>query len=221
MAGSWREILECARADEADADESARSGETFYDPENRDGEHSPSGEAQPQAGPRGFDEPELTAFLTRLASPPDAPAERPAPGRTRQALVREKAANDLLMSVRASSSAPAPLEPEKPAELALPPPPDKARPRRSLLAKPLLATAAGLLAFVLLLPGKKAADVSPSPQVIETSRIRTETPSTSHSSRAVKGHHKRAAATRPETPRRCLSGPDLPSCRWHRFRDRE
>ncbi len=55
MAGSWREILESAAANRGDDQESVCPGE-----------------AQGDAESPGFDEPELAAFLTRLASPPDA-----------------------------------------------------------------------------------------------------------------------------------------------------
>jgi hypothetical protein len=215
MAGSWREILESARTDEAEADENARSGETRYDPETEDGFCSTP------AGGRGFDEPELTAFLTRLGSRPEAPAGLPALGRSNKAIVREKAANDLLMAARASSAAPAPLEPSAPAAPQSPPEPERKRPRRRHFTKSLLAAATGLAAFIVLMPAQMSADMGPRPPVIEASRIRVETPSPSRSSRAAKSHHKRSAATRAEPSRRCLSDPDIPSCRWHRFRDRE
>jgi hypothetical protein len=73
MAGSWREILESAAAVErADAEGSVRPGEARRDAESQGGERSPSMEFHPPAESRRFGEPELAAFLTRLATPPDA-----------------------------------------------------------------------------------------------------------------------------------------------------
>ncbi len=215
MAGSWREILECAAADEAEAEaeESARPREAHPGAESLGGE--------PPAGSRGFDEPELTAFLTRLASPPAPDGDGPALSQRRQSVVREKAQGSLLEAVTAPAKAPAPSEAVKSAKPASPPPaPGARRPRRSVLAASLLAAAAGLSAFVLLIPDGKKPHAGQSPSVIEASRVRIETPSQSHGSRKLESRHKRSPASRAEALNRCGTDWDTPACRWRRYPDR-
>ncbi len=225
MAGSWREILESAAAVErADAKGSVHPGAARHDAESRGGERSPSMDFHPPAEPRGFDEPELNAFLTRLATPPDAGSAAlaeggPAPPPGRQAPSR--AGNSLVVAVGAAK---APAEAEKSAAPTYTPPPvsRERRPWRGLLATLLLAGTIGLSAYALLIPGVKTPDTnltSQNPTVIEASRVR-ERPSHSRRSRALRARHKRAATSRAGALRRCAYDPDLPVCRWRRLRDR-
>ena len=226
MAGSWREILESAAAVErADAKGSVHPGEARHDAESQGGERSPSMEFHPPAGSRGFGEPELTAFLTRLATPPDAGSaalaeDGPAPPQGRQAHSRRAAGNSLVVAVGAAK---APAEAEKSAPPVYTPPPvsRERRPWRGLLATLLLAGTIGLSAYALLIPGGKTPDTnlsSQNPTVIEASRVR-ERPSHSRRLRALRARHKRAAAGRAGALKRCAYDPDMPVCRWRRFRD--
>ncbi len=230
MAGSWREILESAAADGADAQWSARPGEARHDAESQGGERSSSIEFHPPAESREFDEPELTAFLTRLATPPDAGSaalaeDGPAPIRRRPAPSRESAAGNSLAAAVGAAKAPAPAEAEKSAAPECTPPPvsrDR-RPWRGLLATLALAGTIGLSAYALLIPGGNKPDASHSsqnPSVIEASRVRVETPSPARRSRVLRARHKRTAAGRPEALKRCAYDPDMPVCRWRRLRDR-
>jgi hypothetical protein len=208
MAGSWREILESAAADRADDQESVCPGE-----------------AQGDAESRGFDEPELAAFLTRLASPPDAvcatPAEsRPAAAQKRQAPSRERPpGNSLVVAVTAV----APAGPEKAAPPAWTLPISrKRRVSRDLLATLLLAATMCLSAYALLSPGGKNPDTSQSaqsPSVISASRVQVEGRSASPRSRALRGRHRRTNAGRRGGWNRCWYEPDLPGCRWRRYQD--
>ncbi len=224
MAGSWREILESAAAERADAKGSVHPGEAPHDAESQGGERSPSMEFDPPAETRGFGEPELTAFLTRLATPPDAGSaalaeECPAPPPRRQAPSR--AGNSLVVAVGAAK---APAEAEKSAPHVYSPPPvsRERRPWRGLLATLLLAGTIGLSAYALLIPGAKTPDTnlsSQNPTVIEASRVR-ERPSHSRRLRVLRARHRRAAAARAGALRRCAYDPDIVVCRWRRFRDR-
>ncbi len=227
MAGSWREILESAGVDEVDAKGSVRPGEAHRDAESQGGEPPSPVQLHPTAGPRGFDEPELSAFLTRLASPPDAgPAalaeDGPASARRKQARGREGAPGNSLVVAVGAAKAPAPVEAAKSAPPAGTPPPvaRERRPWRGRLATSLLAATAGLSAYALSIPGGNKPDTSQSPSLVEASRVRVETPAVSHRARALRGRHKRTAAGREGALSRCAYDPDRPVCRWRRFRDR-
>jgi hypothetical protein len=229
MAGSWREILESAAAVErADANGSVHPGEAPHEAESQGGEWSPSVEFHPHAASRRFGEPELTAFLTRLATPPDAGSaalaeeDGPAPPPGRQAPSRARAAgNSLVVAVRAAK---APAEAEKSAPPVYTPSPvsRERRPWRGLLTTLLLAGTIGLSAYALLIPGAKTPDTnlsSQNPSVIEASRVR-ERPSHSRRLRVLRARHRRAAAARAGALKRCAYAPDLPVCWWRRFPDR-
>jgi hypothetical protein len=228
MAGSWREILESAAAVErADAKGSVHPGEARYDAESQGGEQPTSTEFHPPAKSRGFGQPELAAFLTRLATPPDASSAALAEGGAvpphgRRAPSRERpSGNSLVVAVGAAK---APAEAEKAAAPAYTQQPlsRERHPWRGLLATVLLAGTVGLSAYALLIPGGKTPDPnlsSQNPTVIEASRVR-ERPSHSRRSRALRARHKRAEAARARVFRRCAYDPDLPVCRWRRFRDR-
>jgi hypothetical protein len=228
MAGSWREILESAAAVErADAKGSVHPGEARYDAESQAGERPSSVEPHPPAKSRGFGEPELAAFLTRLATPPDAGSaalaeDGAAPPLGRQAPSRASAAsNSLVVAVGAKAPAPAKTEKAAPPAYTQQPLSRERHPWRGLLATLLLAGTVGLSAYALLIPGTKTPDTnlsSQNPTVIEASRVR-ERPSHSRRSRALRARHKRAPASRAGALRRCAYDPDLPVCRWRRLRD--
>ena len=227
MAGSWREILESAAAVErADAEGSVRPGEARRDAESQGGERSPSMEFHPPAESRGFGEPELAAFLTRLATPPDAGSaalaeggSTPAPGR--QAPRRERAAGNSLVVAVGAAKAPAKAAKSAPPAYTPLPVSRQRPPWRGLLATLLLAGTMGLSAYALLIPGAKTPDTnlsSQNPTVIEARRVR-ERPPHSRRSRALRARHKRAAASRAGALKRCAYDPDLPVCRWRRLQD--
>ena len=223
MAGSWREILESAAADGADAKGSGHPGEALHDAESQDGERCSSLEFHPPAESRRFDEPELAAFLTRLATPPD---DGRASTHGRQDSSRERAAgNSLVVAVVGAAKASAPVEALKSAAPGCPPAPvsRERRPWRSLLATLLLAASVGLSASALLIAGGKNPDTNSSsqtPSVIEASRVRAESPAHSRRSRVLRARHKRTEAANARAFRRCAYDPDLPICRWRRGRDR-
>ena len=226
MADSWREILESAAAMErADAKGSVHPGEAPHEAESQGGERSPSVEFHPPAASRRFGEPELTAFLTRLATPPDAGSaalaeDGAAPPPGRQAPSRARAAGNSLVAPVGAAKPPA--EAEKSAPVYTPSPVSRERrPWRGLLATLLLAGTIGLSAYALLIPGAKTPDTnlsSQEPTVIEASRVR-ERPSHSRRLRALRARHRRAAAARAAL-RRCAYDPDMAVCRWRRLRDR-
>ena len=177
---------------------------------------------------RRFGEPELAAFLTRLATPPDAGSAALAEGGAapplgRQAPCRASAAsNSLVMAVGAKAPASAKAERSAPPTYTPSPVSRERSPWRGLLATLLLVGMVGLSAYTLLIPGAKTPDKnfsSQTPTVIEASRVR-ERPSRSRRSRALRARHKRAAASREGALRRCAYDPDLPVCRWRRLRDR-
>jgi hypothetical protein len=237
MAGSWREILESAGVDEADAEWRVGPGDAHRDEDSQGGEPPSSVEFDPPAEPRRWDEPELNAFLTRLASPPDAgPAslaeDGPASIRRRVARSQEEAPGNSLVLPVAAARAPAeavaarkasaPVEAEKSAPPASAPPP-VSREKRSwpgLLATSLLAAAVSLSAYAALSPSGKKPDISESPTIIEASRVRVETPSPSRRARVLRARHKRSAAGRAAAVDRCAYDPELPVCRWGRTLDR-
>jgi hypothetical protein len=220
MAGSWREILDGAAADRADNRWSVPAGE------DRSSEERPAGEQAACGEPRKFDEPELAAFLTRLASPPDiappAPAEDgPPPARRAPALGPKRLeANSLAVPVAAATPA-LPPEPEKAAPPAFMPPPvsRKRRATRDALATMLLAATMGVSAYAMLSPGAKPPDAgqpaqSPGAITISASRVEVEGRRGSHRSHAAKAKHKRTRAGRPVYFSRCAYEPDLPGCQW-------
>jgi hypothetical protein len=227
MAGSWREILDSAAAVErADAKGSVHPGEAPHEAESQGGERSPSMEFHPPAESRRFGEPELAAFLTRLATPPDAGSaalaeDGSAPPDGRQASSRERpAGNSLVVAVGAAK---APAEAENAAAPAYTPSVSRQRPPwRGLLATLLMACTIGLSAYALLIPGGKTPDTNLSgqnPTVIEASRVR-ERPSHSRRLRVLRARQRRAAAARAGALKRCAYAPDLPVCWWQRFPDR-
>lgn len=227
MAGSWREILESAAAVErADAKGSVHPGAARHEAESQGGERSSSMEFHPPAEPRRFGEPELAAFLTRLATPPDAgsaalAADSPAPPPGRQAPSRARAAGNSLVVAVGAAKAPAEAEKAAPPVYTRLPASRERRPWRGLLATLLLAGTIGLSAYALLIPGGKTPATnlsSQNPTVIEASRVR-ERPSRSRRSRALRARHKRAAAARAAALKRCAYDPYMPVCRWRRFRD--
>ena len=132
MADSWREILESAAAMErADAKGGVHPGEAPHEAENQGGERSPSVEFHPPAASRRFGEPELAAFLTRLATPPDAGSaaqaeDGPAPPPGRQAPSRARAAGNSLVAPVGAAKPPA--EAEKSAPVYTPSPVSRERP---------------------------------------------------------------------------------------------
>jgi hypothetical protein len=200
MTGSWREILSSAAENEAEAWEGERPGAAF---------HCEEEEQLQAAGGRKFDDPELNAFLTRLASQPDvavAPVERAAPSRRQAAGPREKAVRDAVARADADKSAEA---------RSLPVP---RRGSHRYIATPLLAAAACLSAYALF-PSGGTPETGLKPAVIETSRVRPETASPARVSRMFKARHKRMAAGRTEAERYCANNQDDPSCRWRRLRD--
>ena len=228
MAGSWREILESAAAVErADAKGSVHPGEARHEAESQGGERSPAVEFHPPAEYRRFGEPELAAFLTRLATPPDAGSaaqaeDSPVPPPGRQAPSRERAAGNSLVVAVGAAKAPAEAKKSAAPVYTTPPLSRERRPWRGLLATLLLAGTIGLSAYALSIPGGKTPDTnlsSQNPTVIEASRVR-ERPSHSRRSRALRARHKRALAGRAAVLKRCAHDPDLPVCRWRRFRDR-
>jgi hypothetical protein len=227
MADSWRKILESAAAMErADAKGSVHPGEAPHEGESQREERSPSMEFHPPAASRRFGEPELTAFLTRLATPPDAclatlAADGAAPPPVTQAPSRARAAGNSLVAPVGAAKTPA--EAEKSAPVYTPSQVSRERrPWRGLLATLLLAGTIGLSAYALLNRGGKTPDTnlsSQEPTVIEASRVR-ERPSHSRRLRALRARHRRAAAGRAWVLRRCAYNPDLPVCWWRRFPDR-
>jgi hypothetical protein len=227
MAGSWREILDSAAAVErADAKGSVHPGEAPNEAESQGGERSPSMEFHPPAEARRFGEPELAAFLTRLATPPDTGSaalaeDGAAPPHGRQAPSRERpAGNSLVVAVGAAK---APAEAEKAGAPAYTPPVSRQRPPwRGPLATLLMAGAIALSASALLIPGTKTPDTnlsSQNPTVIEASRVR-ERPSHSRRLRVLRARQRRAAAARAGALKHCAYAPDLPVCWWQRFPDR-
>ena len=229
MTGSWREILESAAADRADDRWSVSPGEANRDAGSHGEEQAASAQLNPAAGTRGFDEPELAAFLTRLASPPGtasaAPAEdRPAAAGRGPASGRERPVGNSLMVAVTGTAPPALAGPENAAPLASTPPPRsrKRRASRDLLATLLLASTMGLAAYALLSPGGKAPDTSQStqsPSAISASRVQVEGRPGSHRSRTPRARHRRTDAGRGDVSRRCRYEPDLPGCRWRRYQD--
>ena len=197
-----------------------------HDAESQGGERSTSMEFHPPAKSRGFGEPELAAFLTRLATPPDAGSAAlaeggAAPPHGKTGLQPGKRRRQFACG---GGGCAAPAKAEKAAAPTYTPPPVSRQrpPWRGLLATLLLAGTIGLSAYALLIPGGKTPDTnlsSQNPTVIEASRVR-ERPSHSRRSRALRARHKRAAASRAGALKRCAYDPDLPVCRWRRLQDR-
>jgi hypothetical protein len=227
MTGSWREILESAAADRADDRWSVSPGEARRQAGSQGAEQTASAQLHPAAGRRGFDEPELAAFLTRLASPPDTTSaalaeDGPAAAGSGPALGRERPAGKS-PAVAVTAAVPR-AGPEKAAPFASTPPPRsrKRRASRDLLATMLLAAALGLTAYALLSPGVKKPDTSQSaqsPSAISASRVQVEGRPASHRSRTLRARHRRTDAGRGDALKRCRYEPDLPGCRWQRYQD--
>jgi hypothetical protein len=233
MAGSWREILESAAADQADDHWSVRSGEDHRDAESQSEEQTASAQLQPPVEARGFNEPELAAFMTRLASPPDTASAgldedaAAAAGRRPPASRERPAGNSLVVAVTATAQ-------EKAALPACIPQPvvRKRRATRDLLATMLLAATMGLSAYALLSPGGKTPDTAHSAKSQSASsngRVQAKSRAHSHQTRARRSRHRRtnaerrewwrANARRRERWRRCWYEPYLPGCRGRRYWD--